>query len=138
MDSSREHRVKALDLEVGTGQVLLVWPTPPLSSLFYHFPRSSHVFHLSLSPCALSDLRFSFVTIHLAQVKTTVRVSPITLSLSLACSPSLFRSRSPSSSLFFFAGARLFVVVKRSHESSIEIGKKQLGKRNISHTWVSR
>ena len=30
-----------------------------------------------LACCALSDLRFSFVTMSLAQVKTTVRVSPI-------------------------------------------------------------
>ena len=30
-----------------------------------------------LACCALSDLRFSFVTMPLAQVKTTVRVSPI-------------------------------------------------------------
>ena len=30
-----------------------------------------------LACCALSDLRFSFVTMSLAQAKTTVRVSPI-------------------------------------------------------------
>ena len=36
-----------------------------------------------LACCALSDLRFSFVTMSSAQVKTTIRVSPITFSVSL-------------------------------------------------------
>ena len=38
-----------------------------------------------LACCCLSDLRFSFVTMSLAQVKTTVRVSPITFSLFFIC-----------------------------------------------------
>ena len=42
--------------------------------------RCEHTLRLPdsfLACCALSDLRFSFVTMSLAQVKTTVRVSPI-------------------------------------------------------------
>ena len=63
-------------------------------SLFLSFSLSPYVQHSdeqceytlrlpdSFSPCcALSDLRFSFVTTSLAQVKTTVRVSPIMVAL---------------------------------------------------------
>ena len=73
-----------------------------------------------LACCALSDLRFSFVTMSLAQVKTTVRVSPIT-SLALVLAPSLSIYLSRCASLCVSASLCLRLSVSLSFRLSVSL-----------------